>query len=126
MSNRKILHERRKQERFKVKGVVFAFIGNGHSVPGQIKNISQNGLAIHYLGDEKISDESAELAIYHSGSNFHLGNIPFNTVADFDLQSEFPISHVLTKQRCIRFGDLSQEQRVHLNNFIQDYTKRDA
>ena len=72
MSNKKDSTEKRKHERFKVKGGAFAAVTSDDNKIGQIKNISKGGLALQYLSSSPQSKGIVEIDIFSKVDDFYL------------------------------------------------------
>ena len=120
MAKRKNIVERRKQDRFKVKEGVFAVLMSNPPILAQIKEISEGGLTVRYFGGE-MSMNMSELDIFVSESDFHLSKAPFKTTSNFDVIIEFPESVLKMKQRGLKFGPLSFDQKSQLDYLLQNH-----
>ena len=114
--------EKRKHNRFRSQDLAYAAFKSHTLKIGQIVDISMGGLAIHYIADGDPINESRELEIYLASNSFHMKEVPFNTISDFELTSEFPFSSIIMRRRVVQFGELTQFQVSQLRYLIQNYT----
>ena len=122
MSVAKKLVERRKHKRFSVsKGAFVALRPDYHKV-GQVKNIGMDGLAFTYVMDDGTAPgQSFELDIFLADQNFLLKEVPFTIISDFHIEG-IPFGSTRTRQMDVQFGDLTPDQKAHLEYFIQNHT----
>jgi len=118
----KELVDKRKHKRFRSQDLAFAAFGSHIKEIGQIMDISMGGLAFRYIADGDQLNESHELEIYLANNGFHLKEVPFNTISDFELTSEFPLSSIIMRRRGVQFGELPQTRVSQLEYFIQNHT----
>ena len=118
--------ERRQMKRFKVAEGAFAALMNHGSQLGQIKDISEKGLSFRYIDSEEEHPDARELKIILGSGGLCLDGVPFRKVTDFELKSEFSFSSIKMRQAGLQFGDLTPEQQIRLNNFIQNHTIGEA
>ena len=111
--------ELRKKPRFKVKEGALAFFNPNPSILGSIIDISEGGLAFTYMDNSvSLPEEPVKLDILMSDDGFYLDQLPFETVADFRIPPEYSFSTVTMKRLCLKFGELSAEQKKQLDYFI--------
>jgi len=126
MTNGKGCVERRQMKRFKVAEGAFAALVNHGSKLGQIRDISKLGLSFRYIDSEEEHPDARELKIILGSGGLCVDRVPFKKVADFEIKSEFRFSSIKMRQIGLQFGDLTPEQQVRLNNFIQNHTIGEA
>jgi len=114
--------DKRKHTRFRSQDLAFAAFGSHSKEIGEIIDISMGGLAFLYIADGDQINESRELEIYLAKDDFHLKEVPFNTISDFELPNEFPTSSIIMRRRGVQFGDLRQDQVSQLGYFIRNHT----
>jgi PilZ domain len=122
MSDIKISEERRQQKRFKAEEGAFAALVDQESRLGQIKDISLQGLSFRYIDSSEKLDNARELKIILGNQGLYLDNVPFKKICDFEIESEFSFSTVKMRQIGLKFGDLTSEQKIRLNRFIERHT----
>ncbi len=120
----KRVSELRQNQRFLVKEGALAFFNPHPSILGSIIDISKGGLAFTYMETEAPTPEREEvkLDILMSDDGFYLDQLPFETVADLEIPAEYSFSTVIMKRLCLKFGNLSAEQKKQLDYFINNYT----
>jgi len=118
--------EKRKHKRFRSQDLAYAAFESDTLKIGQIVDISMGGLAFHYIADGDPINESRELEIYLASNSLHMKEVPFNTISDFELTSEFPFRFIIMRRRGVQFGELTQFQEAQLGYLIQNYTVGEA
>jgi len=122
MINSQKVVERRLHERFRVQQGVYALLKNGSSKLGQIENISKGGLAFKYINHGVQLNEPVEVDIFLSGYGFFLKGIPCKRISDIHLENYVPFSTFEMRQLSVRFGEMNDDQMIHLDAFIEKYT----
>jgi hypothetical protein len=122
MKNRIGLIERRKHKRFKVKGGAFAVATPDYNKLGQIKDISEGGLAFQFIEDGEQTKGSLEVEIFSTVDDFYIKKIPVRTVLDFELDNTVSSNPTPMRQLSMKFGKLNHPQKLLLSFFIQKYT----
>ena len=112
--------ERRQHPRYKLNNDALAILKPHPIKLGQIINISEGGLAFQYLSDNKIDDSYLELDIFVSEKGKQCDAFPFTMVKDFQVSSCFEKT-TPTRQICVKFNELSTEQKTRLKNFIDEF-----
>ena len=106
--------ERRKFQRYLVRGSVVVVLTTGDLLPCRIIDISRNGLAFSYQGALKWGDELLQLGL-QDDENFSLDKIPVRIVSDCALDESSQV-----RRRCgVQFGELTPDQEAQLDYFIQ-------
>lgn len=123
MVGRKRTVERRKNKRYKaVEGAYAAISPNSHKL-GQIIDISMGGLSFKYIdtSNESITDEKApEETIFLSSMGYYVGDLPFKTVADYEVTNAPSFSSMKVRKRHIQFTDLSFKQLFDLDYYLRN------
>ena len=121
MSNNIEPYKRRKYKRFEAENGAFVAPQAQKRRIWQILDISRGGLAFRYipLGEEIM--ESSELEILTRDTLFSLEKIPYRSIAEGDI-SEERISNYQLKRHSVQFGDLTDNQILRLEYFIQNRT----
>jgi len=114
--------ERRRSTRFKVKAGAYTVFSPKSIIPGRINDISADGLSFSYVEGEEWYHNSSELDILFGENDFYLDKIPFETVSDTVIENESPSSQIIMRRCGVKFGQLTEEQRIQLNMFIQHNT----
>ena len=116
--------ERRSHKRFRVKEGAMAFLG---TVPGTIVDISESGMAIHYVVFEREPGRQFRLDIFFADDDFYLSDIPSEIISDTQsLSDSSPFSAVRVQRLGIRFCELNDEQERRLKYFILHNTVAEA
>ena len=87
---------------------------------GEIIDISIGGLSFHHLEIAKGVEEKNDFVIC-SEDGCCLDSFPCQIVADRVLANESSFSQIVTRQRRIMFGQLSDSQQALLNDFIRHH-----
>lgn len=123
MVGRKRSVERRKNKRYKANEGAYAAISPHSSKLGQIIDISMGGLAFKYIDthNEGDSAESSvpEESIFLSSMGYYVGDLPFETVSDYEITNAPSFSSMKIRKRHIRFTDLSFKQLFDLDYYLK-------
>jgi hypothetical protein len=122
MRNKKVLNERRKHKRFKVKECAFAVAWPDNNKLGPIKDISEGGIAFQVIENGERTKGSLEVEIFSTADDFYMKKLPVRTVLDFELEKTVSSNSTPMRQLCMKFGKLNHPQRLMLDFFIQKYT----
>ena len=127
MGVHEIQFNRREHVRRKLENGAFAVLKSGpnSSQLGNIIDISDGGLAFHFLDTKEIPSEFSELDIFVSGSGLLVSDVPVEIVSQFPIEKEIPFFTVSTRRFCIKFGKLTDEIRAKLSYFIQNHAVTD-
>ncbi|WP_300458527.1 PilZ domain-containing protein [Desulfobacula sp.] len=123
MVGRKRTVERRKNKRYKaVEGAYAAISPNSHKL-GQIIDISMGGLAFKYIdtGNGDADNETQqEESIFLSSMGYYVGDLPFKTIADYELTNAPSFSSMKVRKRHVQFKDLSFKQLFDLDYYLRN------
>ncbi len=86
---------------------------------GKIENISDGGLLCLCLLSEE-HQKADNLSISCPSNDFHMENIPFNTIRTMVKRDTF--GHLCYRQCGIKFGELNPGQWRMLQYFMENYT----
>ncbi len=111
--------ERRRHKRYRVKEGALAFLG---TVPGSISDISEGGLAVHYVVFENQPGEDLQLDIFFGSADFYLADLPGIKVSEADSSPDTTFSRIRVRRLGVKFGELTREQRSRLEYFIHHNT----
>ena len=89
---------------------------------GPIIDVSYGGLAFQYVEKEDQETELNELTIHVPPDQKVLEKIPVETVSDVEV-SNIPAMGKI-RRRGVKFGELTQKQKISLVKFLQKYTRR--
>ncbi len=127
MTYQQKIDERRKTNRFIVRDGSFALLkSDPFSRLSKITDISINGMGLLYKalkGDHDRFPDISKLSILLSYSGFYLENIRFQMITDFQLDEDVKSEKQIRRQSCVRFMDLPNEQKGHLEYFLNRFTK---
>lgn len=123
MVGRKRTVERRKNKRYKaVEGAYAAISPNSHKL-GQIIDISMGGLSFKYIdtsGEAGHSELPSEEAIFLSSMGYYVGDLPFKTVADYEVTNAPSFSSMKVRKRHLQFTDLTFKQLFDLDYYLRN------
>ena len=109
-----ILIERRKHQRFHITQGAFA---GRYPNMGEIVDLSLGGIKFNYMGFAASDDEVGEFVVC-GDDGCCLDNLPFEVVSDKVLANESSFSKMVTRQRRVKFKELTEEQEDLLYSFI--------
>ncbi len=112
--------DRRKDKRFLLREGTYAFLRPPANKIGQILDISVSGLAFTYFSTNGASQDSHGLDLLAEGG-VCLENVPFETVNDIVIPNEHPFSQITMRRRSIKFGDLTADHTLYIENLIERY-----
>lgn len=117
--------ERRKDRRCGLTPSAHVAFGPDFCRVGQITDISRTGLSFRYIGYQDSSQSSA-LNVLSAHSSFL--KMPFETIFDFEIGSEFFLGSIPIRRRGVRFRNLTTDHRSKLRRVLQNCTagKTDA
>jgi hypothetical protein len=123
MVGRKRTVERRKNKRYKaVEGAYAAISPNSHKL-GQIIDVSMGGLSFKYIDtatDDTDSDSLQDETIFLSSMGYYVGDLPFKTVSDYELNDAPSFSSMKVRKRHVQFTDLSFKQLFDLDYYLRN------
>ena len=123
MVGRKRTIERRRNKRYKaVEGAYAAISPNSHKL-GQIIDISMGGLCFKYIdtsSDPDQMEKASEEAIFLSSMGYYVGDLPFKTVADYEVTNAPSFSSMKIRKRHVQFTDLSFKQLFDLDYYLRN------
>lgn len=123
MVGRKRTVERRKNKRYKaVEGAYAAISPNSHKL-GQIIDVSMGGLAFKYIdtsNDEPETENPSEETIFLSSMGYYVGDLPFKTIADYEVTNAPSFSSMKVRKRHVQFKDLSFKQLFDLDYYLRN------
>ena len=123
MVGRKRTVERRKNKRYKaVEGAYAAISPNSHKL-GQIIDISMGGLSFKYIDTSTETDQiefPREETIFLSSMGYYVGDLPFKTVADYELTNAPSFSSMKVRKRHLQFRDLTFKQLFDLDYYLRN------
>jgi hypothetical protein len=113
--------ERREHTRFDVQKPAFAFLGFGHSIAGQILNISKGGLAFRYVASRNRTNELSELDITLIDRSFQSNVMKFKPIWDSEIPRGYAFGEVTMRHCGVTFRNLTAENKFDLGYFIENH-----
>ena len=115
--NHKIVDERRRLKRFKVKHEsVFVVTSYGPTL-GKVIDISEGGLAFTYASEKKWPSDLSEAYMVFGNHDTCL-DMPMRIVSDYVCDTGGKARGPTVRRRSMKFDDMSNEQRHLLECFI--------
>jgi hypothetical protein len=122
MTKKKKSSERRRHKRLRAKEGTLAVLGSPRITIGKIVDVSMGGLAVRYVAEEALSNESCRLDILMADGLSHLYGLPCETVYDIEAKTAVPLTSMVERRRGLKFGKLTPSQKLHLEDFISSHT----
>lgn len=123
MVGRKRTIERRKHKRYKAVEGAYAAISPKSNKLGQIIDISMGGLCFKYIDTEDESEEPEkrnEESIFLSSMGYYVGDLPFQTIADYEITDTPSFSSMKVRKCHIKFTDLTFKQLFDLDYYLKN------
>lgn len=123
MVGRKRTIERRKNKRYKAVEGAYAAISPNSNKIGQIIDISMGGLCFKYINTENESEEPAhrnQESIFLSSMGYYVGDLPFQTIADYEMTDTPSFSSMKVRKRHVKFTDLTFKQLFDLDHYLKN------
>jgi len=122
MVGRKRTIERRRNKRYKAVEGAYAAISPNSSKLGQIIDISIGGLAFKYIDTSNDEEEklTSEETVFLSSMGYYVGDLPFKTIADYEITNAPSFSSMKVRKRHIQFSDLSFKQLFDLDYYLKN------
>jgi len=123
MVGRKRTIERRRNKRYKAVEGAYAAISPNSNRLGQIIDISMGGLCFKYIDTADKSsapEEKDEESIFLSSIGYYVGDIPFQTIADYEITDTPSFSSMKVRKRHIKFTDLTLKQLFDLDYYLKN------
>ena len=122
MNHRKDNNERRSFRRLRAKEGAFAVLRPQCTKLGQIVDISEGGLAFHYVFTGNQKNGEHEVDIFLAGNGFYLEKIPVKTVCDFKITKKIPTSSVPLRRCSLEFNGLEKSKASKIEYFLSNHT----
>jgi len=87
---------------------------------GEILDISRSGLAFRYIATDRTLTSPCEMDILCGNGDYHLTRLPIQTVEDTFIAPESPFEVLKMKRLTVKFGGLTNRQKIKLNQLIED------
>jgi len=123
MVGRKRTIERRKHKRYKAVEGAYAAISPNSNKLGQIIDISMGGLCFKYISTDNKSEEPVDRnqeSIFLSSMGYYVGELPFQTVADYEITDTPSFSSMKVRKRHVKFTDLTFKQLFDLDHYLKN------
>lgn len=125
MNSKQAGAERRRHKRFLVPDGTLAVFGRSRTIVGSLIDISMGGLAFRYVTDEELPRDASEIDILLAEGLSHLYGLPCETVYDIETANRTRLAIMTERRRGLKFGELSPNQKLHLEYFIRNYTTQE-
>jgi hypothetical protein len=105
-----------------VEGAYAAISPNSNKI-GQIIDISMGGLCFKYINTENKSEEPVnrnQESIFLSSMGYYVGDLPFQTVADYEITDAPSFSSMEVRKRHVKFTDLTFKQLFDLDYYLKN------
>ena len=113
------LAERRRHERFRIKGKALAYYRTHSPKIGEIMDIGSGGLAFSYMGSAELANSAFKLEIMFPDRTDYLDELPCEAVSDCMVDSR--TGDCAGTRRCgVRFGDLTKVQEAKIASLIEN------
>jgi hypothetical protein len=118
------LADRRRHERFRLKGKALAYYRTHSPKIGEIMDIGSGGLAFSYMGSSELPNSTFELEIMFPDRTDYLDALPCKAVSDLVVDGGTGQCAAGTRRCGVRFGDLTKDQKSKLASLIENYCWR--
>jgi hypothetical protein len=81
------------------------------------------GLCFKYINTENKSEEPVnrnEASIFLSSMGYYVGDLPFQTIADYEITDRPSFSSMKVRKRHVKFTDLTLKQLFDLDNYLKN------
>ena len=116
--------EGRKHKRFGVQNGVYVNLKDIYYKIGRVINISKGGFAFLYIANGEKINGRFNVDLFSGIHAFYLRNISFKTLSNFSQNNEPPFIHGKIRRCGSQFDNLTQSQKIQLDNFIKRYTNK--
>jgi len=123
MVGRKRTVERRKHKRYKAVEGAYAAISPNSQKLGQIIDVSMGGLSFKYIdtsSNDAERERSRDESIFLSSMGYYVGDLPFKTIADYEMTNAPSFSSMKVRKRHVQFTDLSFKQLFDLDYYLRN------
>jgi len=123
MVGRRRTIERRRSKRYKAVEGAYAAISPNSNKLGQIIDISMGGLCFKYIDTLNKSEEPGkrnEESIFLSSMGYYVGDLPFQTIADYEMTDTPSFSSMKVRKRHVKFTDLTFKQLFDLDYYLKN------
>ncbi len=120
MPTNKAVIERRKHKRYNAKEGAYAAISPHSQKLGQIIDISMGGLAFKYIDNSEKPEDRQEQSIFLSSLGYYVGELPFETIEDYEITNYPSFSSMKLRKRRVKFTELSFKQLFDLDHYLKN------
>jgi hypothetical protein len=92
------------------------------STLGRIVDISTDGLAFTYVGDQQSLSVSSQLEIMRGDCSSRLKEMPFEIISDFQTAAKADFTCLEMRRCSMQFGKLTPAQKRQLHSFIENHS----
>ena len=125
MYDPKTAGERRRTERYYLKGEASAFVDSNINLMGKIEDIGIGGLSFRYLQLTVEERKPDNINLILPKQNFSIERIPVKVVSDVEEMNRSCFSTVIMRRCGVSFNTLSDRQISQLNYFLENFTTSD-
>jgi hypothetical protein len=121
MAGRKRTIDRRRNKRYKAIDGAYAAISPKSHKLGQIIDVSMGGLSFKYIDTSSTDTKKAmDETIFLSSMGSYVGDLPFQTISDYELKNAPSFSSMKVRKRHVKFEDLSFKQLFDLDYYLRN------
>jgi hypothetical protein len=117
------LADRRRYERYRIKGKALAYYRTHSPKIGEIIDIGSGGLAFSYIGSAELPNSSFDLEVMFPDRTDYLERLPCSAVSDCQLAAE-TCGRAGTRRCGVQFGKLNDRQKAKIASLIESYCWR--
>ncbi len=126
MDNESRSVERRRHKRVQVANEAFFVVSPHCAGLGEVVDISKGGIAFCYVADTEWSGELFERGVLFGDNDFFLEDVPLKTISDSVVENGAIAGARKVRQRAVQFGELSERQRILLEQLISNSSGGEA
>jgi hypothetical protein len=115
-------NDRRKEQRHRAESGACAVIDDTYIDVGHIIDISESGMSFIYAGSEIPTHEALDLSIYLYNNDFYIDRIPARVISNFRIPHQSLQDFVILMRCCLKFDNLTEQQRNQIEFLIKNYT----
>lgn len=116
----KVINDRRKHKRHRVKDNSYAAISPHSKKFGKILNISRGGLVFEYFYNDELENSDHDQTIYLSSNGWFVENIPFKVIDDLEIANNLSFNLMKMRKQRVQFSNISPKQSFALDFYIRN------
>lgn len=116
----KVMNDRRKHKRHRVKDNSYAAISPHSKKLGKILNISKGGLVFEYLHNDEPENSDHDQTIYLSSNGCYVEDIPFKVIDDLEITNNLSFNLMKMRKQRVQFSNISPKQSFALDFYIRN------